>query len=163
MHTYDLWVCCTHVCFVCCVSARQSLSSMSSLWHYITNWCKIFILYSCWIQHTELGLDSLVLRAIAFSAKLVSTTEFRASPGRAPLGLILRLVSAVCGRGHNIGWREDNTKLQFDLLWIVCWTFYPQSPIDWFPTPPSSLHLVRLIHFCPDSSDDVTVGPSEDK
>lgn len=105
--------------------------SLPSLWHNITIWCKIFILYSSWSQHTELGLGSLVLRAIAFSAKPVSTTEFRASPGRAPLGLILRLVSAVCGRGHNIGWREANSKLQLDQFWIVCWGFYPQSPVDW--------------------------------
>lgn len=56
-----------------------------------------------YIQHTELGLGSLVLRAVALSAKLVSTTEFRASPGRAPLGVTLRLVSAVCGRGHSMG------------------------------------------------------------
>ena len=40
-----------------------------------------------------------------FSLKLVFTTEFRASPGRAQLGLTLRLVSAVCGRGHSIGCR----------------------------------------------------------
>lgn len=48
-------------------------------------------------------LGSLVLRAIVFSLKLVSTTELRASPGRAQLGLTLRLVNAVCGRGHSIG------------------------------------------------------------
>lgn len=34
------------------------------------------------------------------SLKLVSTTELRVSPGRAELGLTLRLVNAVWGRGH---------------------------------------------------------------
>lgn len=57
---------------------------------------------------TELG--SLVLRAVAFSLKLGSTTELRASPGRAELGLILRLVNAVCGSGHSIGCRTAHSK-----------------------------------------------------
>lgn len=39
--------------------------------------------------------------AKGLSLKLVSTTELRVSPGRAELGLTLRLVNAVWGRGHS--------------------------------------------------------------
>lgn len=49
-------------------------------------------------------MASLVARAAAFSLKLGSTAELRAFPGRALLGLTLRLVSAVCGSGHSIGY-----------------------------------------------------------
>lgn len=55
---------------------------------------------------TELELGSLVPRATVLLQKLVSTTELRASPGRAQLGFTLKLVKAVCGRGHSIGYRE---------------------------------------------------------
>lgn len=50
---------------------------------------------------TELG--SLVVRTGGSPLNLGSTTELRASPGRAELGLTLVLVRAVCGRGHSIG------------------------------------------------------------
>jgi hypothetical protein len=46
-------------------------------------------------------LGSLGPGAKGLSLKLVSTTELRVSPGRAELGLTLRLVNAVWGRGHS--------------------------------------------------------------
>lgn len=49
-------------------------------------------------------MGSLAARAVTFSLKLGSTAELRALPGRALLGLTLRLVSAVCGSGHSIGY-----------------------------------------------------------
>lgn len=55
-------------------------------------------------------MGSLAARAVAFSLKLGSTAELKAFPGRALLGLTLRLVSAVCGSGHSIGYIGSTAK-----------------------------------------------------
>ncbi len=63
-------------------------------------YCDVSVGECVWL--TRHGLDGWGPDAVMLSQNIVSTVEFRASPGRAELGLRLRLVRAVWG-SENIG------------------------------------------------------------